>query len=129
VDASRLKSIPLFAALSERDREQIAQWSDELEVEEGRALAGQGQFGYEFFAIEDGQAEVVKDGNKIASLGPGDFFGEIALLEEERRTASVIAKTPMRVVVMHRRDFQHMQREMPRIAEQVHEEMRRRTQA
>ena len=128
MEPSRLKSIPLFSALSDRDRAQVAQWADEIEVEAGRSLAGQGQFGYEFFVVEEGRAEVLKDGNRIAELGPGDFFGEIALLEEQRRTASVVARTPMRLVVMHRRDFQHMQEEMPRVAEQVRDAVRTRLQ-
>ena len=128
MEPSRLKSIPLFSALSDRDRAQVAQWADEIEVEAGRSLAGQGQFGYEFFVVEEGRAEVLKDGTRIAELGPGDFFGEIALLEEQRRTASVVARTPMRLVVMHRRDFQHMQEEMPRVAEQVRDAVRTRLQ-
>ena len=128
MDPSRLKSIPLFSALSDRDRAQVAQWADEIEVESGRALAGQGQFGYEFFVVEDGEADVLQDGNRIRGLGPGDFFGEIALLEEQRRTASVVARTPMRLIVMHRRDFQHMQEEMPRVAEQVRDAVRTRLQ-
>ena len=126
VDASRLKSIPLFGALSDREREQVARWADEIDVDAGRPLAGQGQFGYEFFAIEDGVAEVVKDGEPLVELGPGDFFGEIALIEEARRTASVVAKTPMRLVVMHRREFQHMVEEMPRVAERVRDAIRQR---
>ena len=123
-----MKSIALFSALSDRDRAQIASWADEIEVEEGRALANQGQFGYEFFVVEEGEAEVTKDGQPVASLRTGDFFGEIALVEAERRTASVVARTPMRLIVMHRRDFQHMQREMPRVAEQVREAIRTRLQ-
>jgi CRP/FNR family transcriptional regulator, cyclic AMP receptor protein len=126
LDPARLRSVPLFAALSDRDRRQVAQWADEIEVEPERALASQGQFGYEFFVIEEGRAEVLRDGVAIAELGPGDFFGELALLETDRRTATVVARTPMRLIVMHRREFRHMEREMPRVAEQVREAVKQR---
>ena len=126
MDATRLASIPLFSSLSDRERREVAQWADEVDIEEGRELAKQGQFGYEFFVIEEGQASVERDGEVIRELGPGDFFGEIALLEEHRRTASVIAKTPMRLVIMHRREFRRMAEAMPRVAEQVREAIRER---
>ena len=126
MDAERLASIPLFSALSDRERRQIAQWADEVEVEEGRELAKQGQFGYEFFVIEEGRASVLRDGEMIRELGPGDFFGEIALLESDRRTASVVATSRMRLIVMHRRDFRHVEHEMPRVAAQVRNAIRER---
>ena len=126
MDATRLASIPLFSSLSDRERREVAQWADEVDIEEGRELAKQGQFGYEFFVIEEGQASVERDGEVIRELGPGDFFGEIALLETDRRTASVIARSPMRLVVMHRRDFRHVEREMPRVAERVRAAIRER---
>ncbi len=126
MDARELKSVPLFASLSEREREQIARWTDEIDVESGRMLAAQGQFGYEFFVIEEGTAEVVRDGERLTELGPGDFFGEIAVLEADRRTATVTATSPMRLIVMHRREFRHMEEEMPRVAEQVRDAIQRR---
>ncbi len=126
MDASRLKDVPLFASLSHREREQVARWADEVEVAEGRKIVPQDAFGYEFFVIEEGEAEVVKDGELLRELGPGDFFGEIALLEAERRTASVVARSPMQLVVLHRRDFRHIQREMPKVAEQVEQALRER---
>ena len=70
MDADRLKRIPLFAQLSHRELAQIGRWADELEVGEGRHIVDQGDFGYEFFAILDGTAEVLKDGERIATLGP-----------------------------------------------------------
>ena len=95
----------MFAILSERQLADVASHADEVEVEAGRTLMDEGAFGYEFFAVEDGTAEVTRDGAHVADLGPGDIFGEIALLEAPRRTATVRATTPMRLVVMHRRDF------------------------
>ena len=119
MDASRLKKLPLFQDLSDKERERIGRWADEVDVQTGKHLIEQGQFGYEFFVIEEGKAEVKRGDEVIAQLGPGDFFGEIALLEADRRTASVIASEPLRTIVMTRRDFDEMQREMPSIAASI----------
>ena len=127
MDAARLRSVPLFSSLSERERERVARWADEVDVQAGRPLIGQGQIGWEFFVIEDGTAEVSVDGERRGDLGPGDFFGEIALLEESRRrTATVVARTPMTLIVMNGRDFRYMAREMPGVAERVRDAIRRR---
>jgi CRP/FNR family transcriptional regulator, cyclic AMP receptor protein len=119
MDPARLKTIPLFASLSDREREQVAQRADEVDVAEGKHLIDEGQFGYEFFVIEEGNAQVRHGDETIAQLGPGDFFGEIALLEEQRRTASVIATSPMRAVVMFGRDFRQMESELPGVAARI----------
>jgi CRP/FNR family transcriptional regulator, cyclic AMP receptor protein len=119
MDATRLKSIPLFAELSEREREQVARWADELDVLEGKHLVDEGRFAHEFFVIEEGTAEVRHGDEKLTVLGPGDFFGEIALVEHQRRTASVIATSPMRTIVMFGRDFRQMEAEMPSVAARI----------
>jgi CRP/FNR family transcriptional regulator, cyclic AMP receptor protein len=119
MDAARLKSIPLFADLSEAEREQVARWTDEVEVAEGKHLVDEGKLAYEFFVIEEGTADVRHGDEVIARLGPGDFFGEIALLETIPRTASVVATSPMRAVVMFGRDFRAMENEMPAVADRV----------
>ncbi len=118
---------PLFAGLSDKEREQIARWADEIDVDPGKHLVEQGEFPYEFFVIEEGTATVSRDGERLADLGAGDFFGEIALLEHDRRTASVVASTPLRAIVMHARDFAEMADEMPEVCEQISAEMRKRT--
>lgn len=119
MDPARLKTIPLFASLSEREREQVAHWADEVDVGEGKHLIDEGQFGYEFFVIEEGSAQVRHGDQTIAQLGPGDFFGEIALIEEQRRTASVIATSPMRAIVMFGRDFRQMESDLPEVAARI----------
>ena len=119
MDAARLKKLPLFSDLSDKEREQIAKWADEVEVQPGKHLIDQGQFGYEFFVIEEGKAEVKRGDEVIAQLGPGDFFGEMALLEADRRNASVIASEPMRTIVMTRQQFISMEEAMPSVAAQV----------
>jgi CRP-like cAMP-binding protein len=119
VDAGRLKRIPLFQDLPHRTLERLARWMDEVDVKPGRRLVDQGAFPHEFMLIESGTADVAIDGKHIADLGEGDFFGEMALLEEQRRTATVTATTDLRVIVMHERDFRAMEDEMPEVARRI----------
>jgi CRP-like cAMP-binding protein len=126
MDAKRLESVPLFGDLSKREREQIARWADEVDVPSGYHLLEQGTFPHEFFVISHGIVEVLKDGEHLTDLGPGDFFGEIALVGHERRTATVVAKTPVSAIVMAPREFEAMQAEMPEVAERVHAAIRER---
>ena len=100
MDASRLKSIPLFEDVPDEELGQIATFAQEVTVDEGRELVREGDFSYEFMAIEDGQAEVTREGEHVADLGPGDFFGEMGLLEKTLRNATVTAKTPMQLVTL-----------------------------
>jgi CRP/FNR family transcriptional regulator, cyclic AMP receptor protein len=126
MDPKRLKDVSLFKELSRKDLSHVGQWTDEVDIPEGQHLAEQGTFAYEFFVIEDGTADVIQDGERVATLGPGDFFGEIGLLESERRTASVVASSPMRLIVMRDRDFRAMRSEMPHIATQIQEKLEER---
>jgi CRP/FNR family cyclic AMP-dependent transcriptional regulator len=119
VDPDRLTSIPLFETLSAAERAQVALYADEVAAPAGKTLAEEGEFAYEFFVILEGTAEVRKDGRAIAELGPNDFFGEIGLLESERRTATVVAKTPMQLVLMFGPHFRRFEREVPEVAEKV----------
>ena len=91
MDAKKLKSIPMFSALGKRDLRRVAQATDEIEVPEGKELLHEGEFAYEFLIIEDGRAEVTRDGEHVADLGPGDFLGEVAALEHGTRNATVVA--------------------------------------
>ena len=100
MDAKRLEPLPLFRDLSRKEREQIARWTDEVDVPAGYHLLEQGRLPHEFFVIEKGTVAVAKDGEHLADLGPGDFFGEIAIMEHDRRTASVVATTPVTAIVM-----------------------------
>ena len=126
MDVARLKAVPIFAGLSDAELTHVARWTEEIDVPEGKQLIGEDAFGHEFFVIEDGHAEVLQDGESIRLLGSGDFFGEIALLESERRTATVVARSPMQLIVMHRRDFKQMEREMPAVAQKVEQAIRER---
>ena len=126
MDPKRLRDVPLFAGLSKDELKQLGQWTTELDLPAGQVLGRQGSVAYEFFVIEDGVLEVTIDGERVAELGPGDFFGEIGLLASDRRTATVTATTPVRVIVMLGSEFRAMEREMPHVAQQVREAMRER---
>jgi CRP/FNR family transcriptional regulator, cyclic AMP receptor protein len=129
MEAARLEGIGFFSGLSKRELEKVARWADELDVREGQELAAEGRFAHEFFVIEDGVADVLQGGESIAELGPGDFFGEIGLLETDRRTASVVAKSPMRVIVMFQREFKQMELELPAVADRIRAAIRARLDA
>ena len=85
-----LKRVPLFAGLSPKEREKVARWADTVDLPAGKHLLDEGRLPHEFFVIVDGEVEVLHEEQRLATLGPGDFFGEIALIEHGRRTASVV---------------------------------------
>jgi CRP/FNR family cyclic AMP-dependent transcriptional regulator len=126
MDSTRLEGVGFFSGLSKKELGKLSQWTDEVSVSAGHALATEGQFAHEFFVIEEGSAEVLQDGERIAELGPGEFFGEIGLLETDRRTASVVATTPMELIVMFQREFKQMEREMPGVADRIRAAIRAR---
>ncbi len=119
MDVKELRGIELFSRLSKGELKRLAQWTDEVTVDEGYALAKEGEFAYEFFVIEEGTADVIQGGNRLTELAPGAFFGEIGLLETERRTASVIATSPMRLIVMFQSQFRQMEHELPTVANRI----------
>jgi CRP-like cAMP-binding protein len=119
VDAERLKSVAPFDSLPDGEREKFAVWVGELKVDEGRHLADQGDYAYELFVIEDGTAEVRQDGQPIAELGPGEFFGEMGVLERAQRSATVVSKTPMTLFTLSHWDVKRLQREAPEAIEEL----------
>ena len=120
MDEAQLQQLPLFAGLSKRERKRLAPLIDEVDVEPGRTLASEGELAYELFVIEDGTAEISRAGVAIAVLGPGDFFGEIALLDEgRRRTSTVVATSSMRLAVLQGHDVRVIERELPAVAGRI----------
>jgi CRP/FNR family cyclic AMP-dependent transcriptional regulator len=126
VDPKVLEGIGAFSGLSRRELEKLAGWTFQIELPEGEELLREGRLAHEFFVIEDGAVEVRHDGERIAELGAGDFFGEIALLEGGARTATVIATTPLRLIVMSAQEFRRMDQEFPAVADRVRAAVRAR---
>jgi CRP/FNR family transcriptional regulator, cyclic AMP receptor protein len=119
MDESELRSIPLFESLTSEERRAIAPHADEVEVPEGTELVRQGEFAYEFFVIEEGTAEVKRDGEHVAELGPGDFLGEMGIVGKVVRNATVVTTTPARVVVMTEQALRSMARTNPSVADRI----------
>jgi cAMP-dependent protein kinase regulator len=129
LDASRLKSLPLFQDVPDDELAQIAGFAQEVNVEQGRELVREGDFSYEFMAIEDGEAEVTRGGEHVADLGSGDFFGEMGLLEKTLRNATVTAKTPMKLITLTGWDMKRMERHIPEATERVRATLEERRQS
>jgi CRP-like cAMP-binding protein len=111
---------PLFAGLSKQELGELAKATEDLEVEAGKVLTREGDLGREFFVIVEGEVSVTQDGKEIRQLGPGDFFGEIALIwEPARRTATVTALTPLRFFVLTRQSFRSLLEHQPEIEAKV----------
>ena len=126
MDKRMLDSVPLFADLSKKERAQIARCADEIDVKAGKTLVKEGGFAYEFFVIEDGQAEVLRNEEHLADLGPGDFFGEMGILGHAQRNATVVARTPLTAIVMTDRGLRQMEREMPQLAARLRQKVEER---
>jgi len=126
VDVERLRRLPLFGELDHHDLSTIAHHVGEMEAPEGQVLFEQGSIPYEMFVIEEGTAEVTKDGQTVGTIGPGDVVGEIALLRFQRRMASVRVTSPIRAVTVSADDLQVIEEEMPEIAGQLRSIMARR---
>ena len=114
-----LRKAPLFEGLSKKDLGQLARVSEDMEIPAGTTLTKEGEIGHEFFVIVDGETEVKRKGKNLGTRGAGDFIGEIALLEEVPRTATVKAKTDLRVFVLTSKDFHHLLEESPNVERKV----------
>ena len=119
MDESRLATLPLFAPLTRRERSVVARQADEVDVPEGTLLVVEGRFSYEFFVIEEGTADVIHGERRIAELGPGDFLGEMGVLGDARRSASVVATSPITAIVMTAAALRYVAREMPAVEERL----------
>jgi CRP/FNR family transcriptional regulator, cyclic AMP receptor protein len=119
MDEARLRSIPLFAGLSRSQRRQLARCAEEISVKPGTYLCREGEVAYEFFAIEEGCARVVRGDQYLNDLGPGDFFGEIGLIEHSPRNASVIAESSVTAMVLTDSAFRRIDRENPEVAKRI----------
>jgi CRP-like cAMP-binding protein len=124
VDQGLVDSVPSLAALPPDVRVALAEAFEEVAVNAGERVVDQGDFAYELFAILEGTAKVEQDGNVVARLAAGELCGEIGLLLTGRRTAAVVAETPMNLLVLFDQSFRRLSREHPELAELVHAQSR-----
>ena len=112
MDPQELAQVPLFGDLPPDDLEAVATYADEVTVSSGKHLVDQGGYAYDLFAILEGKAQVIVDGEEVGELGPGDFFGETGVLEKEKRNATVVAKTRMRLATLTGWDLRRMRNQL-----------------
>jgi CRP/FNR family transcriptional regulator, cyclic AMP receptor protein len=124
-----LKRAPLFEELSRKELAKLARVSEDVEVKPGTAFVREGETGQEFFVILDGEVKITRKGRRLAKRGSGDFVGEIALLEDIPRTATVTAETPVRLFVLTGADFRHLLDENPGVERKVLRALARRVVA
>ena len=129
MDTNRLKSLPLFESVSDEDLQKIAPFVSEVSVSEGKHLVEEGDYAYEFMAIEEGTAEVRRGDQVLAELGAGDFFGEMGLIDSDRRNATVIAKTPLRLITLDRWDMKRLEKAIPSALDTIRDVIEKRRNA
>ena len=125
MDPSRLTAIPIFSELSEDEAKRLAAFATETSAAEGQILMKEGDYSVELIAIEEGTADVIQGGDKIASLGPGDLIGEMGLLERRPRNADVIASSPMRLIKLTHWEIRRMSEDTVNRIKRTIEERRR----
>ncbi|HKY24554.1 MAG TPA: cyclic nucleotide-binding domain-containing protein [Gaiella sp.] len=114
-----LKNVPLFAGCSKSELQRIASLADELDLADGATLIREGERGREFIVVASGTVRVTRNGKELRELGAGDFIGEIALVADVPRTATVTATSPVRLLVVTDRAFRGLLEQMPSIAKKV----------
>jgi CRP-like cAMP-binding protein len=114
-----IKGVPLFAECSRKELGEVAGIADEIDLREGKELTKEGRAGREFFILVEGTADVKKGSRRVNKLGPGDFFGEISLIRHTPRTATVVATSPVRTLVITERSFQSLLQHQPGIQNKV----------
>ena len=119
MDATQLKRIPLFADADEDELRQVAAFAESKEVPEGEVVLQEGGFSRELLAIEDGTAEVTRDGDHVADLGPGDIFGEAGMLDEEMRSATVTATSTLKLISMGHFEVKRLKKDAPDVYSRI----------
>jgi CRP-like cAMP-binding protein len=119
MDEAKLRDIPLFAKLSRKQRKLLALRADEVEVRPGKLVCRKGESANELYVIERGRAKVVRDDQYLDELGPGDFFGEMGVLEDAPRNANVVATTPMTLMIVSGPALRQLEREHPQLASRI----------
>jgi CRP/FNR family cyclic AMP-dependent transcriptional regulator len=119
LDATQLKRIPLFADASDEELAKVATFAQAKEVPEGEEVVSEGGFSRELLAIEEGSAEVTRDGERIAELGPGDVFGEAGMLDDELRSATVTSTSRMKLISLGHFEVQRLKKDAPGVFAQI----------
>lgn len=117
--AELIRHVPLFGECSKHELSEVASLADEIDLPEGERLTTEGSLGREFIVIAEGTAEVLQDDRVINHLGAGDFVGEISLLTGEPRSATVVATSPVRALVMAHQSFRQLMADSPAVSEKV----------
>jgi CPA1 family monovalent cation:H+ antiporter len=123
VDRARVAAIPLFGGLSEGELDAVARCASECGFAPGHALTSEGDFGHAVFVIETGTAAVSVNGTRLREVGPGDVVGEVAVLASGRRTASVVATSPVRALAWFKRDVWRLEADAPEAARRLRDEL------
>jgi cAMP-dependent protein kinase regulator len=121
LEPNQLKRIPLFSDASDDELSQVATFAESKEVSEGTEVISEGGFSRELMAIEDGTAEVTRDGERIADLGPGDIFGEQGMLDDDLRSATVTATSPLKLITMGHFEVKRLKRNAPDVYRRIEE--------
>jgi CRP-like cAMP-binding protein len=119
MEPSQLKRIPLFADAPDEELKQVAAFAEAREVSEGTEVISEGGFSRALLAIEDGTAEVTRDGEHVADLGPGDIFGEAGMLDESMRSASVVATSPMKLISLGHFEVKRLKKDAPDVYSKI----------
>jgi CRP/FNR family transcriptional regulator, cyclic AMP receptor protein len=119
VDAAQLKRIPLFSDASDEELKQVATFAQSKEVPAGEVVLEEGGFSRELLAIEDGTAEVTREGEHLADLGPGDVFGEAGMLDDEMRAATVTATSRMKLISLGHFEVQRLKKDAPEVYSRI----------
>jgi CRP/FNR family cyclic AMP-dependent transcriptional regulator len=121
LDATQLKRIPLFADASDEELAKVAAFAESKEIAEGEVVVEEGGFSRELLAIEEGSAEVTRDGEHIADLGPGDIFGEAGMLDDSMRSATVTASSRMKLISLGHFEVQRLKKDAPGVYSRIEE--------
>jgi CRP/FNR family transcriptional regulator, cyclic AMP receptor protein len=121
MDTTQLKRIPLFADASDEELKKVAAFASSKEFAEGTEVVSEGGFSRELFAIEEGTAEVSREGKKVADLGEGDIFGEAGMLDDDMRTASVVATSRLKLISMGHFEVKRLKKDAPDVYARIEE--------
>ncbi len=119
MDATQLKRIPIFADVPDEDLSVVTTFATAEEVPDGKVIVREGDFANAFMAIEEGTAKVTREGDEVGQLGPGDIFGEVGLIEKEKRTATVKATSQMRLIKIEHWELARLKKKLPDVYEKI----------